>query len=134
MAVSYTAIETVGDNLAEKALKLYGIEADLITYLTQKSEDATTQESGVDVVVHIDRCGFDTLESFGHFEDPEAVQPILRGFADAAPKTKGSFAQLGKLRSCWNDIRKQLAAADVAPTKVEIPEVEDVDRPLERRR
>ena len=132
MAVAYTAIETVGDKLLDKALAQYGIHPDLILYIAGKSETVVTQESGTEVSKYVERCGFDSLESFANFEDAASVQALLRSFVNAVDATKGNFGELGKLRTCWNDIRKQLEAADIAPTKAEPVEEEDVDKPLEK--
>ena len=130
----FLSFVTVGDNLCEKALRLYMVDEELIDYITKPPIKDLKKEGDVDVwVVKKERMDVDSLEANANLDGPDIIQPILQGFRDAVGATKGKLAHLSQLRTCWNDIRKHLQAADVVAVKLPEPvEGEDVDRPLDK--
>ena len=131
---SFLAIETVGTGLLEKALRKYQVNEELVEFITQPPlRVQEKQDDNLVWVVKRDGLELNTLEDYANLDDPDKIQPILSGIRDKVDATKGNLGQLSRLRTCWNDIRKQLEAADVVAVKAPEPaEEEDVDRPLDR--
>ena len=137
----FQLIETGGDAPLAKALKLYEVDAALIDFITREPVDEVVGVTGsstveaVEAVAEVKGLGMRKLEDLANVAEPDVpgdVSQALKAIRDSLAKTSGNILQFSRLRSCYLDVRKQLASVEEAVTKVVDTEQEDSEKPLDK--
>ena len=138
--LKWQKIVLTGDNQLEHALTLYGVDPDLIDFMTGTT---TKEEVTIPAASEADepttqlritkRLGMSDLEDFTRIapvEKPGAVHDALASIRDRCEATADDIVQLSRLSACFEGIRSQLKANEDAVLKVEPPPAdEDTEKP-----
>ena len=137
----FQLIETGGDAPLAKALALYEVDLALIEFITREPVEGVAAVTGtesvqaVEGVAEVRGLGMRKLEDLANVAEPDVpgdVSQALKAIRDSLPKTTGNILQFSRLRTCYLDVRKQLASVEEAVTKVVEPEQEDSEKPLDK--
>ena len=120
MALLWQQIDRESAAPLNDALVLFGVDAGLAKYITGTTESVDVKTDDVVETVVTQRLALLKLEDLSNLADPDVIQPLLERIRDGHPGTKDNLLALGRLRSCYNGIRKFLKGVEgeaVGPPK-----------------